>query len=87
MCSSDLLLAAYRAAAGDGFEGTDTAACFAAYAGTVAPGARVVAVPSSPLNLKVTFPEDVAVAEALLDAPGAPRRPPATPEAAPSATP
>lgn len=57
------LLAAYRAAADDGFEGTDTAACFAAYAGE---GDRVVAVPSSPLNLKVTFPEDVALAEALL---------------------
>lgn len=57
------LLAAYRAAAEDGFEGTDTAACFAAYAG---PDHRVVAVPSTSLNLKVTFPEDVVVAEALL---------------------
>ena len=55
------LLAAYRAAADDGFEGTDTAACFAAYSTS-----PVVAVASSPLNLKVTFPEDVGVAEALL---------------------
>lgn len=50
-------LAAYRAAAEDGFEGTDTAACVAAY-GDV----PVAAVPGSVLNLKVTFPEDVALA-------------------------
>lgn len=51
------LLAAYRAAAVDGFEGTDTAACVAAYADVT-----VAAVPSTALNLKVTFPEDVALA-------------------------
>ena len=54
------VLAAYRAAAEDGFEGTDTAACVAAYAGV-----PVVAVPSTALNLKVTFPEDVALAVEL----------------------
>ncbi len=54
------LLAAYRAAAGDGFEATDTAGCVAAY-GDV----EVAAVPSSALNLKVTFPEDVALAAEL----------------------
>ena len=54
------LLAAYRAAAADGFEGTDTAACVAAYADV-----EVVAVPSTALNLKVTFPEDVALAAEL----------------------
>lgn len=52
-----VLLAAYRAAAADGFEGTDTAACVAAYAKVT-----VAAVPSTALNLKVTFPEDVALA-------------------------
>lgn len=57
---ADDLLAAYRAAARDGFEGTDTSACVAAY-GEVA----VTAVPGSALNLKVTFPEDVALAEEL----------------------
>lgn len=51
------LLRAYRAAADDGFEGTDTAACVAAYADL-----PVAAVPSTTLNLKVTFPEDVALA-------------------------
>ena len=51
------VLAAYRAAAEDGFEGTDTAACVSAYADV-----PVAAVPGSPLNLKVTFPEDVALA-------------------------
>jgi 2-C-methyl-D-erythritol 4-phosphate cytidylyltransferase len=54
------LLAAYRAAARDGFEGTDTSACVAAYGDVV-----VTAVPGSALNLKVTFPEDVALAEEL----------------------
>jgi 2-C-methyl-D-erythritol 4-phosphate cytidylyltransferase len=55
------LLDAHRRAAADGFEATDTAACFARYAGL-----PTAAVPSEPTNLKVTFPEDVAVAEALL---------------------
>ena len=54
------LLRSYRAAAEDDFEGTDTAACVAAYAGV-----PVVAVPSTALNLKVTFPEDVALAVEL----------------------
>ncbi|HYH73052.1 MAG TPA: IspD/TarI family cytidylyltransferase [Nocardioides sp.] len=54
------VLEAYRAAAADGFEGTDTAACVAAYRDVA-----VAAVPSSALNLKVTFPEDVALAVEL----------------------
>ena len=58
------VLAAYRAAAEDGFEGTDTAACVSAYADV-----PVAAVPGSPLNLKVTFPEDVALALELSPAP------------------
>jgi 2-C-methyl-D-erythritol 4-phosphate cytidylyltransferase len=63
---ADALLASYRAAAHDGFEGTDTAACVAAYADV-----PVVAVPSTSLNLKVTFPEDVVlVAELSATAPG-----------------
>lgn len=55
------LLAAYAAAHEDGFTGTDTATCLTAYADLA-----VVAVPGSPRNLKVTFPEDVALATALL---------------------
>lgn len=60
---ADDLLAAYRAAADDGFEGTDTAACVTAYRDVA-----VAAVPGSPLNLKVTFPEDVALAVELSSA-------------------
>lgn len=54
------VLAAYRAASADGFEGTDTSACVSAYRDV-----EVAAVAGSPLNLKVTFPEDVALAEEL----------------------
>jgi 2-C-methyl-D-erythritol 4-phosphate cytidylyltransferase len=54
------LLAAYRAAAAEGFEGTDTAACVERYAPV-----KVVAVPSGPLNLKITFPDDVGLANRL----------------------
>ena len=51
------LLAAYTAAAAEGFEGTDTAACWSRYSDL-----PVAAVPSSPVNLKVTFPEDLDLA-------------------------
>jgi 2-C-methyl-D-erythritol 4-phosphate cytidylyltransferase len=51
------LLAAYSAAEADGFDGTDTAACWSRYAGL-----PVAAVPSSPRNLKITFPEDLELA-------------------------
>lgn len=55
------LLAAYRQADADGFEGTDTASCLERYSPTL----RIAAVPSSPANLKVTFPEDLRLAAAL----------------------
>lgn len=58
------LLAAYTAAARDGFSGTDTASCLERY-GEV----PVVAVAGSATNVKVTYPEDVALAEALLRSP------------------
>jgi 2-C-methyl-D-erythritol 4-phosphate cytidylyltransferase len=51
------LVAAYTAAAAEGFEGTDTAACWARYSDL-----PVAAVPGSPANLKITFPEDLALA-------------------------
>lgn len=54
------LLAAYEQAERDGFEGTDTAACFERYADL-----PIAAVTSTSRNLKVTFPEDVGLAEAL----------------------
>lgn len=59
------LLASYRQAEVDGFEGTDTASCLDQYAGL-----RVAAVPSTSRNLKITFPEDVHLAEQLAGLPG-----------------
>jgi len=55
------LLAAYRAAERDAFEGTDTAACLESHADL-----RITAVPGAPANRNFTFPEDVALAERLL---------------------
>ena len=55
------LLEAHRRAAAEGFVGTDTAACLERYAEVA-----IVGVPSTAANLKVTFPEDVALAETLL---------------------
>lgn len=55
------LLAAYRAAADDGFDGTDTAACLARY--TDLP---LRAVTGGATNLKVTYAEDLATAATLL---------------------
>ena len=54
------LLDAHRRAADEGFEGTDTAAVVERYADL-----PIVGVPGSPTNLKVTFPEDVALASEL----------------------
>ena len=55
------LLAAYTAAAADGFVGTDTAACLERYAAL-----EVHAVDGEVQNVKVTFPEDLALAAELL---------------------
>lgn len=55
------LLGAYRRAAADGFVGSDTAACLERYTEVVVAG-----VPSTAANLKVTFREDLALAERLL---------------------
>jgi 2-C-methyl-D-erythritol 4-phosphate cytidylyltransferase len=57
------LLDAYRQAHAEGFEGTDTAACVGKYADLEVHGVEAPAT-----NLKITFPEDVAVAERLLPA-------------------
>ena len=60
------LLAAYDRAGAEGFDGTDTAACLERYA--AGSGLRIAAVAGSPLNLKVTFVEDLAtVADILAD--------------------
>ncbi|MDN5744878.1 MAG: 2-C-methyl-D-erythritol 4-phosphate cytidylyltransferase [Nocardioidaceae bacterium] len=58
------LLAAYNAATESGFEGTDTAAVFAQFVDD--PDLSIRLVPSSPGNMKVTFAEDLVIAERLL---------------------
>lgn len=55
------LLAAYRRADEEGFRGTDTASCIERFSEVA-----IVGVPSTSTNLKVTYPEDLAVAEQLL---------------------
>jgi 2-C-methyl-D-erythritol 4-phosphate cytidylyltransferase len=65
------LLSAYRRAEQEEFVGTDTASCLERYTDLT-----VVGVPSTAANLKVTFPEDLALAESLLSRPSAPVRPP-----------
>jgi 2-C-methyl-D-erythritol 4-phosphate cytidylyltransferase len=56
------LLEAYARSRVTGFEGTDTAATLERFA----PGLRVVAVPGHAANLKVTFGQDLDLAERLL---------------------
>ncbi len=55
------LLDAYRQAERDGFVGTDTASCVERYTDL-----EIHCVPSPATNLKITFPEDVTLAERLL---------------------
>jgi 2-C-methyl-D-erythritol 4-phosphate cytidylyltransferase len=63
---SSPLLAAYQAAAADGFTGTDTAACVERYQAV-----PVQVVPGDPRNIKVTYADDLLTAELFLAAPGA----------------
>ena len=55
------LLEAYEAAAREGFTGTDTASCVERYSGL-----KVRMVAGEERNLKVTFPDDLFIAERLL---------------------
>jgi 2-C-methyl-D-erythritol 4-phosphate cytidylyltransferase len=55
------LLRAYRAAAAEGFEGTDTSSCIEKYTDE-----QVRTFPGGEANLKVTYAHDVAVARYLL---------------------
>ena len=59
------LLAAYEAAAADGFAGTDTASCVERYRGVA-----VHVVAGDPRNLKVTYADDLFMAELMLAASG-----------------
>jgi 2-C-methyl-D-erythritol 4-phosphate cytidylyltransferase len=58
------LLRAYRAAAAEGFEGTDTSSCIEKYTEE-----QVRTFHGEAGNLKVTYPQDVAVAARLLTRP------------------
>ena len=62
---SSQLLAAYEAAASDGFAGTDTASCVERYEGVA-----VHVVAGDPRNLKVTYADDLFMAELMLAASG-----------------
>lgn len=57
------LLGAYLDAEKDGFEGTDTSACFADYA-----DGAVQSIRGESQNIKVTYPQDLFLAEMLLHA-------------------
>ncbi|WP_344428627.1 IspD/TarI family cytidylyltransferase [Amycolatopsis minnesotensis] len=61
---ADALLAAYEQAASEGFAGTDTASCMERFATL-----PVHWVPGEQLNLKVTYPHDVPIAERMLPVP------------------
>jgi len=58
------LLAAYRQADAEGFTGTDTASCVERYTDE-----QVHWVEGGAGNIKITFPDDLAVAERLLAGP------------------
>jgi 2-C-methyl-D-erythritol 4-phosphate cytidylyltransferase len=56
------LLQAYETAAVQGFIGTDTAACMEMFF----PDVKTVAVPGDIFNIKITYPQDLAIAELLV---------------------
>lgn len=56
------LLAAYEKSIEEGFVGTDTAACMEEFF----PEVKILAVPGDVFNFKITYPQDLAIAERLL---------------------
>jgi len=56
------ILEAYEKAAQQGFIGTDTAACMEKFF----PDVKTVAVPGDVFNIKITYPQDLAIAELLV---------------------
>jgi 2-C-methyl-D-erythritol 4-phosphate cytidylyltransferase len=56
------LLAAYEKSVEEGFVGTDTAACMEKFF----PEVKILAVPGDVFNFKITYPQDLAIAERLL---------------------
>ncbi len=57
------LLKAYEMAAVDGFTGTDTAACMEKYF----PDVKTVSIAADVSNVKITYPQDLAIAEHVLE--------------------
>ncbi|MEN9679494.1 MAG: hypothetical protein RLZ57_623 [Actinomycetota bacterium] len=56
------LLEAYELAERDGFTGTDTGACMEKYF----PNMKTIAIPAYPSNVKITYPQDLVIAEHVL---------------------
>ena len=56
------LLTAYQMAAIDGFTGTDTAACMERYF----PEVKTISITADVSNVKITYPQDLAIAEHVL---------------------
>jgi 2-C-methyl-D-erythritol 4-phosphate cytidylyltransferase len=56
------LLEAYEKAAAQGFIGTDTAACMENFF----PDLKTAAIPGDIFNIKITYPQDLAIAELLV---------------------
>jgi len=57
------LLTAYEAAAAVDFHGTDTGACVEKFL----PNVKTIAVNADPTNVKITYPQDLAIAEHVLE--------------------
>lgn len=60
---ADKLLTAYELAGRDDFHGTDTAACMEKYF----PSIKAKAVPGEVSNVKITYPQDLVIAEHVLE--------------------
>jgi 2-C-methyl-D-erythritol 4-phosphate cytidylyltransferase len=60
--SAKPLLEAYEKAAVEGFVGTDTSACMEKFF----PSVKISAVPGDVFNFKITYPQDLAIAELLV---------------------
>lgn len=62
---ADCVLAAYTAAAADGFTGSDTSSCIERFTATT-----IQYVPGDERNIKLTYPQDLFMAEQILAAAG-----------------
>ena len=56
------LLSAYLKAEADSFTGTDTGACIEKYF----PSIKTISVTADPTNVKITYPQDLVIAEHVL---------------------